>query len=100
MEATVDTAVDADATSAEAEKPARHPFVAWAWGLVRLEFVGVGLGALFFCLSLTPSLLPRDWLFQGIIGGINGAIGYGIGAVIGKHGHRFLHQRHWWPPPP
>ena len=51
----------------------------WAWSLVRLDFVGVGFGALFFCLSLTPSLLPRDWLFQGLIGGINAAIGYGIG---------------------
>ena len=41
-------------------------------------------GALFFCLSLTPSLLPRDWLFQGLIGGINAAIGYGIGVVDRK----------------
>jgi len=43
-------------------------------------FPSAGLtGALiFYCLSLTPSLLPRDWLFQGLIGGINVAIGYGI----------------------
>ena len=41
-------------------------------------------GALFFCLSLTPSLLPRDWLFQGLIGGINAAIGYGVGVVDRK----------------
>ena len=56
-----------------AERPARHPMLVWAWSLVHLDFVGVGLGALFFCLSLTPSLLPRDWLFQGLIGGINAA---------------------------
>ena len=43
----------------------RHPLLVWAWSLVRLDFVGVAFGALFFCLSLTPSLLPRDWLFQG-----------------------------------
>ena len=98
MKTAVDTAEGAGGPSAKTqERPERHPFVVWAWGLVRLEFFGVGLGALFFCLSLTPSLLPRDWLFQGIIGGINAAIGYGIGAVIGKHGHRFLHRRHWWP---
>ena len=36
----------------------------WAWSLVRLDFVGVAFAALFFCLSLTPSLLPRDWLFR------------------------------------
>ena len=62
----------------------RHPLLVWAWSLLRLDFVGVAFGALFFCLSLTPSLLPRDWLFQGLIGGINAAIGYGIGVLLGK----------------
>ncbi len=83
-----------------AERPARHPLLVWAWSLVRLDFVGVGFGAFFFCLSLTPSLLPRDWLFQGLIGGINAAIGYGIGAFLGKMVRRFvLRGRRWWPPP-
>lgn len=77
-----------------------HPFLLWAWGLLRLDFVGVAFGALFFCVSLTPSLLPRDWLFQGIIGGVNAAIGYAIGVVIGKAFHRIVfHRRTWWPPP-
>jgi uncharacterized membrane protein len=77
----------------------RHPFLVWAWSLVRLDFVGVALGALFFCLSLTPSLLPRDWLFQGLIGGLNAAIGYAIGVVIAKFFRRFvLRRRRWWPP--
>ncbi|PEG35932.1 hypothetical protein CQY20_20330 [Mycolicibacterium agri] len=67
--------------------------------MVRLDFVGVAFGALFFCLSLTPSLLPRDWLFQGLIGGLNAAIGYGIGVFIGKMVRRFvLRRRAWWPP--
>ena len=71
----------------------------WAWSLVRLDFVGIAFGALFFCLSLTPSLLPRDWLFQGLIGGINAAIGYGIGVFAGKMVRRFvLRRRDWWPP--
>ncbi|MDF2822904.1 MAG: rane protein, partial [Mycobacterium sp.] len=77
----------------------RHPLLEWAWGLVRLNFVGVAVGALFFCLSLTPSLLPRDWLFAGLIGGINAAIGYGLGVVLGKLFRRmFLRRRTWWPP--
>jgi uncharacterized membrane protein len=77
----------------------RHPLLVWALSLVRLDFVGVGFGALFFCLSLTPSLLPRDWLFQGLIGGINAAIGYGMGVVIGKAFRHFvLRGRTWWPP--
>ncbi|OBI71637.1 alpha/beta-hydrolase family protein [Mycobacterium sp. E740] len=78
----------------------RHPIYVWAWSLVRLDFVGVGFGALFFCLSLTPSLLPRDWLFQGLIGGLNAAIGYGIGVFVAKMLRRFvLRRRPWWPPP-
>ena len=84
-----------------AERRGRHPLLVWAWSLVRLDFVGIAFGTLFFCLSMTPSLLPRDWLFQGIISGINAAIGYGLGVVIGKALHRVvLHGARWWPPSP
>ncbi|HLN77512.1 MAG TPA: alpha/beta-hydrolase family protein [Nocardioidaceae bacterium] len=39
-------------------------------------------GALVFaCLSFTPSLLPRDGLLQGVVCGINAAIGYGLGVL-------------------
>ena len=77
----------------------RHPLLVWAWSLVHLDFVGIAFGALFFSLSLTPSLLPRDWLFQGLIGGLNAAIGYGIGAFAGRMVRRFvLRRRKWWPP--
>ncbi|MFL6082629.1 MAG: alpha/beta hydrolase [Mycobacterium sp.] len=76
----------------------RHPLLIWAWSLLHLDFVGIAFGALFFCLSLTPSLLPRDWLFQGLIGGLNAAIGYGIGAFVEKMLRRFvLHRHKWWP---
>ncbi|KUI37642.1 hypothetical protein AU195_18525 [Mycobacterium sp. IS-1496] len=81
------------------ERPWRHPLLVWAWGLIRLDFTGVAVGALFFCLSLTPSLLPRGWLFQGLIGGLNAAIGYGIGVFISKMLSRFvLRGRSGWPP--
>ena len=60
---------------------------------MRLDFVGIAFGALFFCLSLTPSLLPRDWLFQGLIGGLNAAIGYGIGVFAQKMLRRFVLRR-------
>lgn len=77
----------------------RAPTVAWVWSLVRLDIVGVLFAALFFCLSLTPSLLPRDWLTAGIIGAVNAAIGYGIGVLIGAIGRRLvLTRRSWWPP--
>jgi len=76
----------------------KNPRYVWAWRLLRLDFTGVALGALFFCVSLTPSLLPRDWLFQGLIGGINAAIGYGIGVFLERMLRRFvLPNRLWWP---
>lgn len=34
------------------------------------------LGLLFFAASLTPSLIPRSWLLQGILGGVVAALGY------------------------
>jgi uncharacterized membrane protein len=59
-------------------RPRRRP---WRW-LPRYTWSGT-LGALVFgCSSLTPSLLPRGWLIQGIIAGITAAIGYGVGVAI------------------
>ncbi|WFE90981.1 alpha/beta-hydrolase family protein [Roseibium porphyridii] len=41
------------------------------------------LGLLFFAASLTPSLIPRDALVQGILGGIVVALGYLLGKTVG-----------------
>lgn len=43
---------------------------------------GIFVAILFFCLSMLPSLLPRPWLFQGLIAGITASIGYGIGISL------------------
>src|SRR5262245_29682526 len=40
---------------------------------------GLVLGTLFFAASLTPSLLPRSYLTQGLLSGFSRAAGYGIG---------------------
>lgn len=37
------------------------------------------LGLLFFAASLTPTLIPRSWLVQGILGGLVMGLGYLIG---------------------
>ena len=79
----------------------RTPSAAYLWSLVRLDFTGVAFAALLFCLSLTPSLLPRDWLTGGIIGGVNAAIGYGIGVLVAVAARALiLRRRRWWPPAP
>ncbi|WP_254665982.1 alpha/beta-hydrolase family protein [Streptomyces sp. WMMB 322] len=67
---------------------ARHPYrphtdparVVRRWP----DLSGTCLATLFFWLSLTPSLVPRPWLLQGVIGGITAAIGYGIGTLLGR----------------
>lgn len=40
------------------------------------------LGLLFLAASLTPSLIPRSWLVQGVLGGVVMALGYFIGRIL------------------
>lgn len=56
---------------------------AW-WVFLRRPFVYLGLagGLSFFLLSLTPSLLPRSALFQGVVSGLAAAVGYGLGCLL------------------
>ncbi len=49
------------------------------WWVRRYTFTGTALGLVFLWFSLTPSLLPRGPLFQGLVSGAAGAIGYGLG---------------------
>jgi uncharacterized membrane protein len=52
----------------------------WPLGLWRsLSGTGLLLGTLFFAASLTPTLIPRIYLTQGVLGGGVFAIGYGLG---------------------
>ena len=48
------------------------------------SFSGVGLlfGTLFLAASLTPSLVPRGALVQGLLSGVSVAAGYGIGVAL------------------
>lgn len=70
-----------------------RPVLRW----MSLDIVGVAFAALLFCLSLTPSLLPRDWVSAGVIGGVNAAIGYGIGVLLAVLVRGVLRGRWWWP---
>ena len=48
----------------------------------RLNFLGVFVAVTTFGWALTPSLLPRPWLFEGVIAGLGAALGYGMGCLI------------------
>lgn len=43
------------------------------------SFVGLVFATVFFAISVAPSLLPRNYLVQGLLSGFAIAIGYGIG---------------------
>jgi uncharacterized membrane protein len=55
-------------------RPAGKP-----WWVRHYTFTGTAVGLVFIWFSMTPSLLPRSALFQGLVSGISGAIGYGLG---------------------
>ncbi|MFC4062223.1 alpha/beta hydrolase [Planomonospora corallina] len=48
---------------------------------------------MFLCLSLTPSLLPRSWLLQGVISGVLTATGYLAGLLSGALVRRLISWR-------
>ena len=50
-------------------------------GRPRYSFTGLAGATVLFCLSLTPSLLPRGHVLQGLVSGLLAAIGYGLGVL-------------------
>ena len=71
---------------APAQRPVRP--ARWSFARARRYFARFSMGGLTgalicYCLSLTPSLLPRAWLLQAVMSGITTAIGYAIGTLIG-----------------
>lgn len=53
-------------------------YLSWAG----VYFMPLCLGLLFLAASLTPTLIPRDWLVQGVLGGLVMALGYLIGRAL------------------
>jgi uncharacterized membrane protein len=74
--------------------PAKKP-----WWERHYTFTGTAVGLVFIWLSLTPSLLPRGPLFQAIVSGAAGAIGYGIG-VFAVWLVRYMRSKDTSPPAP
>ncbi len=70
-----------------------------AWWVRHYTFTGTAVGLVFLWLSLTPSLLPRGPLFQGLVSGGAGAIGYGLG-VFAVWLVRYMRSKDTSPPAP
>ncbi|WP_288429315.1 alpha/beta-hydrolase family protein [uncultured Agrobacterium sp.] len=50
--------------------------------VVPLSSTGIVFGTVLFCASLTPSLLPRTFVMQGVLCGFSFAVGYLIGVLL------------------
>ena len=53
-----------------------------------LSLTGFAFAVAFYCASLTPSLLPRSPLFQGVVSGLTAVLGYALGATLGALARR------------
>ncbi|WP_442791324.1 alpha/beta hydrolase [Mycobacterium sp. Aquia_216] len=80
--------------AADATEIATKPF----W-VRHYTFTGTTVGLIFIWFSLTPSLLPRGPLFQALVSGFSGAIGYGLG-VFSVWLVRYMREKKSSPPPP
>ncbi|OMC53055.1 hypothetical protein A5747_20185 [Mycobacterium sp. IS-836] len=80
--------------TAEAPEGIRKP-----WWVRHYTFTGTAVGLIFIWFSMTPSLLPRGPLFQGLVSGISGAIGYGLG-VFSVWLVRYMRESKSSPPAP
>lgn len=86
--------VEAPPQDTPSQKPADKP-----WWLRHYTFTGTAAGLVFIWLSLTPSLLPRGPLFQGLVSGAAGAFGYGLG-VFAVWLVRYMRSKDSSPPAP
>jgi uncharacterized membrane protein len=55
--------------------------------------IGLGAGLVFWFASLTPTLVPRGWIVQGVTSGVCVAIGYGIGSMAARTVRRAARRR-------
>ncbi|MBV8966955.1 MAG: alpha/beta-hydrolase family protein [Mycobacteriaceae bacterium] len=72
---------EAPAEEAAAQEPGEVAAEHQDWWERHYTFTGTAVGLVFLWLSMTPSLLPRGPLFQGLVSGAAGAIGYAIGVL-------------------
>ncbi len=61
-----------------AQRTARYFGRVWT----SFSFTGLAIATLFFAASLSPSLLPRNYVVQGLLSGLAIAVGYGLGVSM------------------
>jgi uncharacterized membrane protein len=79
--------LDPPARSATHDAPAPAAPIAGFWR--RLTVPGLWGALVLTLMSLTPSLLPRTAVTQGVLTGISAAIGYGLGVLVAVIGRAF-----------
>jgi uncharacterized membrane protein len=84
----------AESPEAAVEPPRKEP-----WWVRHYTFTGTAIGLVFLWFSMTPSLLPRGPLFQGLVSGLSGATGYAIG-VFAVWLVRYMRSKDSSPPAP
>ena len=62
---------------------------------LRAPFVPTAGAVLLFWASLTPSLLPRSPVYQGVVSAVATLLGYGFGALLGWV-VRTAAEAGWW----
>ena len=88
-----------DAAETTDDAPPREPPAKKPWRIGHYTFTGTAVGLVFLWFSMTPSLLPRGPLFQGLVSGGAGAIGYGLG-VFAVWLVRYMRSKDSSPPAP
>ncbi|MDL5156365.1 alpha/beta hydrolase [Actinomycetospora termitidis] len=58
--------------------PLDRPGLRW----LRVDALGLAVAVAFGALAMTPSLIPRDWVVQGLATGLSAAVGYGVGTTV------------------
>lgn len=84
---------EASAPPRETSAPPEHPSRP-RW--LHYSFTGLVVATLLGWASLTPTLLPRDAGFQGLVGAVAAAVGYALGVAIAWTGRQVTDRR---PPP-
>jgi uncharacterized membrane protein len=84
----------AEPAEAPVAPPGKEP-----WWVRHYTFTGTAVGLVFLWFSMTPSLLPRGPLFQGLVSGLSGAAGYAIG-VFAVWLLRYMRSKDSSPPAP